>query len=161
MERVCLHVEPFHRGKYEDEVSRDESFSMQVYQRQVDKDWGWIIMSVGSLRRVRLFCFSVGPTSDRNNGGAPSMISIVACFGDRSTSRMLPRHSIETGCSLNRPFVFVLTLAGDDAALAYKDAVDRFLGKKVDLRFVEPKPVGLVRKNLLLPAAVMLLLLSR
>lgn len=29
--------------------------------------------------------------------------------------------------------------------MAYKDAVDRFLGKKVDLRFVEAKPVGLVR----------------
>lgn len=41
-----------------------------------------------------------------------------------------------------------LVLAGDDAAEAYKDAVDRFLGKKVDLRFVDPKPTGLVRSEL-------------
>lgn len=34
---------------------------------------------------------------------------------------------------------------GDDAATAYKDAVDRFLGKTVDLKFVQPKPAGLVR----------------
>lgn len=33
---------------------------------------------------------------------------------------------------------------GDDAAVAYKDAVDRFLGEKVDLKFLTPKPVGLV-----------------
>lgn len=33
----------------------------------------------------------------------------------------------------------------DDAGEAYKDAVDRFLGKTVELRFVTPKPYGLVR----------------
>lgn len=37
---------------------------------------------------------------------------------------------------------------GDDAATAYKDAVDRFLGKKVELKFVQPKPVGLVSSGI-------------
>ena len=47
---------------------------------------------------------------------------------------------------LSRPAVWV-DQSGDDAAVAYKDAVDRFLGKQVDLRFVTPKPVGLVSIN--------------
>lgn len=51
------------------------------------------------------------------------------------------------------PFVIVRDLIvfclcfvgeGDDAAIAYKDAVDRFLGKTVELKFLQPKPVGLV-----------------
>eukprot|EP00903_Cladosiphon_okamuranus_P011522 g10849.t1 len=51
--------------------------------------------------------------------------------------------SVLTATNLGQP---VIMTEGDDAALAYKDAVDRFLGKKVDLRFVEPKPVGLLKR---------------
>ncbi|CAB1119509.1 unnamed protein product [Ectocarpus sp. CCAP 1310/34] len=48
----------------------------------------------------------------------------------------------ETGQAPVRQTLLV-TRYGDDAATAYKDAVDRFLGKTVDLKFVQPKPAGL------------------
>ncbi|CAN0322775.1 unnamed protein product [Hapterophycus canaliculatus] len=50
--------------------------------------------------------------------------------------------AVLTATNLGQPVI--MEKAGDDAAVAYKDAVDRFLGKKVDLKFVQPKPVGLV-----------------
>eukprot|EP00904_Undaria_pinnatifida_P013569 jgi/Undpi1/9342/HiC_scaffold_26.g11800.m1 len=53
--------------------------------------------------------------------------------------------AVLTATNLGRP---VIMSEEDDAALAYKDAVDRFLGKKVDLRFLTPKPVGLVSRLL-------------
>ncbi|CAN0085357.1 unnamed protein product [Pylaiella littoralis] len=50
-----------------------------------------------------------------------------------------------TATNLGQP---VIMTEGDDAATAYKDAVDRFLGKKVELKFVQPKPVGLVSSGI-------------
>ncbi|CAM9449587.1 unnamed protein product [Scytosiphon promiscuus] len=51
--------------------------------------------------------------------------------------------AVLTATNLGQP---VIMEKGDDAAVAYKDAVDRFLGKKVDLKFVQPKPVGLLKR---------------
>lgn len=64
------------------------------------------------------------------------------------TSTTLFSRSIEYRIKLAYPHSMLCGQADDDAASAYQDAVDRFLGKKVDLRFLTPKPVGLVSRLL-------------
>ncbi|CAB1108432.1 unnamed protein product [Ectocarpus sp. CCAP 1310/34] len=51
--------------------------------------------------------------------------------------------AVLTATNLGQP---VIVSEGDDAATAYKDAVDRFLGKTVDLKFGQPKPAGLLKR---------------
>ncbi|CAM9359600.1 unnamed protein product [Heterosigma akashiwo] len=51
--------------------------------------------------------------------------------------------SILTATNLGKP---VIMMENDDAAEAYKDAVGRFLGEDLDLRFTQPRQKGFLEK---------------